>query len=512
MHNTATVYPKRLDNLEIGGDLYIRAYDYGISWQSGGIFLGDGANLSIKGLTDASAPNVGILVRRGVDVGAGCTLKVDARGSAISCRAVTTANPSAPLTVGTNSVVELSGSVDSNVFVLDCGTKLAGTNNIVSGNGEEWFGESYPVSELILEEGAKLTINAGYLALRAALMELKNGSELDIRTEKYPESDIVEESMAVYISTNRSYVRNGAKLHIEVASDYAIYGFTSLYLESNNVYLKSADRALYSGLGIYRGTDPVIYTFESDDGISWIPFANKNSKPYFTTQEPATHVCAASIPANTYSDKTWTPIENEDKHTAKCIYCAADIIADCQWDRGAWSYSSGVYTLKFECEICERERISDVEYHSHVFETWTPLMGDYYPMHESTCTVPGCGASTEDYCSGYYTDEYHVSLSTLRQDCTKCGGHVTREIDTSTVEIIHVEAKPATCGEVGNTEFWICGHCNKYFSDESCQHEATPAQVYISPKEHKYVNNTCSECGHKIKSARFEQSTDDTFS
>ncbi|MBR5252533.1 MAG: hypothetical protein IKV39_01510 [Clostridia bacterium] len=382
----------------------------------------------------------------------------------------------------------------------------------MSGNGEEWFGESYPVSELILEEGAKLTINGGYLALRAALMELKNGSELDIKTEKHSESDNVEESMAVYISTSRSYVRNGAKLNIEVASDYAIYGFTGLYLESNKVYLKSADKALYSGLGIYRGTDPVIYTFESDDGINWIPFANKNSKPYFTTQEPVTHVCAASRTENTYSDKVWTPVEGEHKHTAKCIYCAANIVADCQWDRGAWYYSDGVYKLKFECEICEQERFSDVEKHSHVFETWTPLMGDYYPKHESTCTVPGCGASTEEYCSGYYTDEYHVSLDTLRQDCTKCGQYTTREIDTSTIEIAHIEAKSATCGEVGNTEFWICGHCNKYFSDESCQHEVTPAQVYISPEEHKYVNNTCSNCGHKIKSARFEQSTDDTFS
>ena len=512
MHGTEHVRAEWLNNMHINGDLDIRAADYGISWQSGGINMGDGVDLIIKGLSDASAPEVGILVRRGIVVGAECTLEVDALGSAISCRAVTTANPSSPLIVGINSVVELSGSVDSNVFVLDCGTKLSGTNNVMSGNGEEWFGERYPVSELMLEEGAKLTINAGYLALRAATMELKNGSELDIRTEKYPESENVEESMAVYISTSRSYVRNGAKLNIEVASDYAIYGFTGLYLESNNVYLKSADRALYSGLGIYRGTDPVIYTFESDDGINWIPFANKNTKPYFTTKEPATHICAASRTANTYSDKVWTPIESEDKHTAKCIYCAADIVADCQWDRGAWYYNSGVYTLKFECEVCERERFSDVEYHSHVFDTWTPLMGDYYPMHESTCTVPGCGASTESYCSDSYSDEYHVSLSTLRQDCTKCGQYTTWEIDTSTVEIAHVEAKPATCGEVGNTEFWICGHCNKYFSDESCQHEVTPAQVYISPEEHKYVNNTCSKCGHKIKSARFEQSTDDTFS
>ena len=504
MHGTEHVRAEWLNNMHINGDLDIRAADYGISWQSGGINMGDGVDLIIKGLSDASAPEVGILVRRGIVVGAGCTLEVDALGSAISCRAVTTANPSSPLIVGINSVVELSGSVDSNVFVLDCGTKLSGTNNVMSGNGEEWFGERYPVSELMLEEGAKLTINAGYLALRAATMELKNGSELDIRTEKYPESENVEESMAVYISTSRSYVRNGAKLNIEVASDYAIYGFTSLYLESNNVYLKSADRALYSGLGIYRGTDPVIYTFESDDGINWIPFANKNTKPYFTTKEPATHICAASRTANTYSDKVWTPIESEDKHTAKCIYCAADIVADCQWDRGAWYYSSGVYTLKFECEVCERERFSDVEYHSHVFNTWTPLMGDYYPMHESTCTVEGCGASTEDYCSNSYGAEYHIGPTTMRKDCTRCGQFTTWEFDSSSVEVIYMEAKSASCDEVGNIEFWSCKHCNKYYADEACTKVLDPSEAFIQPAGHSYgADGACTVCGDKIKTLDF---------
>lgn len=511
-HNTATVYPKYLDNLDIGGDMHIRAADHGIHWPAGRMYVGDGASFSITGLTEDTTPKVGILIRRDVIIGEGCTFTVDARSAAVSCQVTTTANPSAPLTVGKNSVAQLSGSVDSPVPVVDCGTTLAGTNNVVSGTGEEWFGERFPVSELVLEEGAKLTINGGYLALRAALMELKNGSELEITTTKRYESDDVYEYAPVYLSTSQSYVYSGAALKVQVPADSAIYGFTGLYLQSDKVYIRAAEKAIASSLGLYRGTDPVIYTFESDDGAAWIPFTGKNGKPHFTTGAPDRHICAASRPANTYSDKVWTPVEGEDKHTAKCIYCASDIVSDCQWDRGVWSYNSGNYTLKFECEICEQERFSSVEYHDHVYETWTSFEGDNYPMHESACTVPGCGASTEEYCSNSYGEEYHVSLNTLRKDCAKCGSYTLREIDTSTVQITHVKAKSATCGEVGNTEFWICGHCDKYFSDETCRHEVTPAQVYISPAEHNYVNNKCSGCGNEIKTARFEQALDDTFS
>ena len=508
MHGTEHVRATWLDKMYIDGDLDIRAADYGISWQAGGISMGDGANLIIQGLSDASAPNVGILVRRNVVIGAGCTLKVDALGAAYSCRASTTANPSAPLTIGEGSVAVLNGSMGNSDFVVDCGTVSSGKNNVVSGTGEEWYGETWSAAALILEKNAKLTINGGYRALQALLIEIYEGAELKITTSKVVDSTDIYEYGPVYLSSSTSYIYSGAAFTVETPAEQAIYGYSTLNIASNNVYVKAGELALSSTIA----RDGAIYTFESDDGISWIPFANKNSKPYFTTKEPATHICAASRTANTYSDKVWTPIESEDKHTAKCIYCAADIVADCQWDRGAWYYSGGVYTLKFECEICERERFSDVEYHSHVFETWTPLMGENYPMHESTCTVEGCGASTEAYCSDSYSDEFHVSMTTLRKNCTKCGQYTEWEIDSSAVEITHVEAKPATCGEVGNTEFWICGHCNKYFSDEDCQHEVTPAQVYISPEGHNYVNNTCSNCGHEIKSARFEQSTDDTFS
>ena len=149
------------------------------------------------------------------------------------------------------------------------------------------------------------------------------------------------------------------------------------------------------------------------------------------------------------------------------------------------------------------------EGHECVFSDWAPVENNT-SQHERHCTVAGCTESETEYCSNYYGAEYHADKDTMQKDCTRCGRQYTWDVDASAS--VHVPAADAKCNAPGNTEFWICGHCNKYFLDENCQHEVTPSQVYINPLEHNYVNNVCSECDHKIRSARFEQSFDDTFS
>ncbi|MBO5280206.1 MAG: hypothetical protein J6B55_03175, partial [Clostridia bacterium] len=148
------------------------------------------------------------------------------------------------------------------------------------------------------------------------------------------------------------------------------------------------------------------------------------------------------------------------------------------------------------------------EGHECIFTDWA-LVGNNTSEHERHCTVTGCTKSETEYCSNYYGLEYHADHDTMQKDCTRCGRQYTWEIDASAS--VHVPAADAKCNAPGNTEFWICGHCNKYFLDENCQHEVTPSQVYINPLEHNYVNNVCSECGHKIRSARFEESLEDLF-
>lgn len=148
------------------------------------------------------------------------------------------------------------------------------------------------------------------------------------------------------------------------------------------------------------------------------------------------------------------------------------------------------------------------EGHECVFGNWMPV--ENTSKHERYCTFEGCTEYESGYCSDYYGNEYHVNMTTMQKDCTRCGRQYSWQIDSS--KSSHVTAKEPTCAMPGNVEFWICGHCNKYFADENCQHEVTPAEVYVDPLKHKYADGVCSECKFKLKEARFAQSPEDTFS
>ena len=57
-------------------------------------------------------------------------------------------------------------------------------------------------------------------------------------------------------------------------------------------------------------------------------------------------------------------------------------------------------------------------------------------------------------------------------------------------------AKTATCAAAGNTAYWYCSGCKKYFSDENGNTEITLASAVIpATGVHNYVNGICSSCG-----------------
>ena len=63
-----------------------------------------------------------------------------------------------------------------------------------------------------------------------------------------------------------------------------------------------------------------------------------------------------------------------------------------------------------------------------------------------------------------------------------------------------VAAKAATCTAAGNTAYWHCSRCGKYFSDAACTKEITLASTVIAAKGHNYqatvVAPTCTEKGY----------------
>ncbi|MDE7082124.1 MAG: leucine-rich repeat domain-containing protein [Clostridia bacterium] len=76
---------------------------------------------------------------------------------------------------------------------------------------------------------------------------------------------------------------------------------------------------------------------------------------------------------------------------------------------------------------------------------------------------------------------------------------------------VHTEYSAPTCTEAGNTEYWHCADCNKYFSDADCRNEISGSGIVLSPNGHTTVTDAaieatcthtgltegshCSECG-----------------
>ncbi|MCD8041046.1 MAG: hypothetical protein LUF82_05970 [Clostridia bacterium] len=75
--------------------------------------------------------------------------------------------------------------------------------------------------------------------------------------------------------------------------------------------------------------------------------------------------------------------------------------------------------------------------------------------------------------------------------------------DKHTHLLTHYNAVEATCTEDGNTEYWYCTECFKYFSDKSCKNEINLSDTVISKTGHSFTNYisdnnaTCTENGTK---------------
>ncbi len=66
--------------------------------------------------------------------------------------------------------------------------------------------------------------------------------------------------------------------------------------------------------------------------------------------------------------------------------------------------------------------------------------------------------------------------------------------------LTHVEATPATCEGDGNTEYWYCADCDKYFSDADATTEITLDDTVVEATGHSYeavvTEPTCTEGGY----------------
>lgn len=91
----------------------------------------------------------------------------------------------------------------------------------------------------------------------------------------------------------------------------------------------------------------------------------------------------------------------------------------------------------------------------------------------------------------------------------KANGDGTYGVHTHSA--VKTEAKEATCTEAGNTAYWYCSDCGKYFSDEALTKEIVLADTVIPATSHAYGTewksddtnhwHECTACGEKADAA-----------
>ena len=104
----------------------------------------------------------------------------------------------------------------------------------------------------------------------------------------------------------------------------------------------------------------------------------------------------------------------------------------------------------------------------HTFGEWASN-GD--GTHTRQCTVDGCnGLETKD-CSG--------GKATCRDKaiCDYCAEPYGEPDKTNHSDLRHIEAKAATEDSEGNTEYWYCEGCNKYYGDKDGTKEIAKADT-----------------------------------
>ncbi|MCD7732416.1 MAG: hypothetical protein LUH56_03130, partial [Oscillospiraceae bacterium] len=110
----------------------------------------------------------------------------------------------------------------------------------------------------------------------------------------------------------------------------------------------------------------------------------------------------------------------------------------------------------------------------------------------ATCTADGNSEywyCTE--CGKYFSDSAATAEISLSDTVLSATGH----------SMTHYEAVDVSCTTDGNIEYWYCANCDKYFSDEDGNSEITDTStITIAATGHNYVDTvtdpTCTEQGY----------------
>lgn len=201
-------------------------------------------------------------------------------------------------------------------------------------------------------------------------------------------------------------------------------------------------------------------------------------------------------PSNHTGEKGWIPTERQHTQRYNCCGLVTVETEDHTWDKGACtlcayrcvSHTGGTATCvkKAECEICGEEY---GDYGSHDYAAdWTSDEQEHW--HDCAFCDSRSGAGTHaDEDKDHLCDTCGKALSghtggeatcVKKAECELCGEKYG-EVDAGNHEaLVRVPAKAATKDAEGNSEYWYCSACGKYYGDAEGAEEITEADTVIA--------------------------------
>lgn len=126
----------------------------------------------------------------------------------------------------------------------------------------------------------------------------------------------------------------------------------------------------------------------------------------------------------------------------------------------------GDCTTPVYCEICgDVARAAQ----KHQFSEWLSGNG----THTRHCMNADCTVTEEASCTG------GIATCTEKAVCEVCGGEYGELDAANHTHLVKVEAKSPTQTQDGNTTYWHCEDCGRYFSDEALTNEITVEDTVI---------------------------------
>ena len=364
-------------------------------------------------------------------------------------------------------------------------------------------------SDIDVETGSKLTVNAGWMAMVANDIYARADGELYVTTTKPSTSGALGCYYLHADAANSSKADSKpGKIRIDSAAERLGAG-QGKYLYSNDVWIHTSSGAPINRLMLSHTTTlgDDILLMESADGVNWLPISlgrnTLDEMRYLTTIPQESHICQDDD-----DDRLTFDVDNS-QHSGLCIACGQAFTSDCVHsdETPAYHYHPDATTdgtRYWECLICEGETPEIVPAHvckEHSDNIW---IKEDYSYHVSHCTFE---YGDNKVCNNtiiqrhVMTGEFHVDATTIRDECTVCD--FFREY-TGSANAVYVPAKEGDCQTVGNIAFWACSHCYNYFADETCKEILTPAEVFIQPGPHSYgADGVCTVCGNKNSTLNF---------